>query len=111
MISKRKCLVCGKIYEYCKGCNYETPSWKSIFDSQNCHDIFEVVASTKSDSEKNAALSCLDLSGLEKFDDDIKAQINAIQGGGSPVSEAYSHNETVEDRSEQVRVPRWFAGE
>jgi hypothetical protein len=80
MITKRKCLVCGKAYEYCKGCNPETPSWKAIFESQNCHDIFEVMSSSMSDSEKKEMLGGLDLSGLEKFDEGIKAQIKALDG-------------------------------
>ena len=78
MITKRKCLVCGKVYEYCKGCNPETPSWKAIFDSQNCHDIFEVMSSSMSDGEKKELLGTLDLSGLEKFDEGIKTQIKAL---------------------------------
>ena len=80
MITKRKCLVCGKVYEYCKGCNPETPSWKAIFDSQNCHDIFEIMSSSMSDGEKKEMLSGLDLSDLEKFDEGIKTQIKALDG-------------------------------
>lgn len=78
MITKRKCLVCGKIYEYCKGCNPETPSWKAIFESQNCHDIFEVMSSSMSDEGKKEMLNELDLSELEKFNEDIKAQIKDL---------------------------------
>lgn len=86
MITKRKCLVCGKIYSYCKGCNPDTPSWAAIYDGQNCHDIFEVLASSMPDSEKKEMLSGLDLSELEKFDEDIKAQIKDILGYQKPVS-------------------------
>ena len=78
MVSKRKCLVCGKIYEYCKGCNPDTPTWKSIFDTQNCHDIFEVMSSSTSKDGKKEMLNGLDLSGLDKFDEDIKAQIKDL---------------------------------
>lgn len=80
MVTKRKCVVCGKIYTYCKGCNPETPSWAAIFDGQNCHDIFEVLSSSMTDAEKKEMLGELDLSGLEKFDEDIKAQIKTIFG-------------------------------
>ncbi len=83
MITKRKCLVCGKTYKYCKGCSTETPSWAAIFDSQNCHDIFEVLSSSMSNSEKKEMLSGLDLSEIEKFDDEIKAQIKALDGASS----------------------------
>lgn len=75
MVTKRKCIVCGKIYQYCKGCSPDTPSWAAIFDGQNCHDIFEVISSSMSDSEKKELLAELDLSDLSKFDEDIKAQI------------------------------------
>lgn len=86
MVTKRKCLVCGKIYTYCKGCNPETPSWASLFDVQNCHDIFEVLSSSMSDSEKKEMLEGLDLSELEKFDEDIKSQIKEIRGYQKPIS-------------------------
>ena len=85
MVTKRKCVVCGKIYSYCKGCNPETPSWAAIFDSQNCHDIFEVLSSSMANSEKKELLGELDLSGFEKFDEDIKAQIKALDGASAPV--------------------------
>lgn len=85
MVTKRKCLVCGKIYTYCKGCNTETPSWASLFDVQNCHDIFEVLSSSMPNSEKKEMLEGLDLSNLEKFDEDIKAQIKDILGYGKPI--------------------------
>lgn len=86
MVTKRKCLVCGKIYTYCKGCNPETPSWASLFDVQNCHDIFEVLSSSMPDSEKKEMLEGLDLSELEKFDEDVKSQIKNILGYQKPIS-------------------------
>lgn len=85
MVTKRKCVVCGKIYSYCKGCNPETPSWAAIFDGQNCHDIFEVLSSSMANSEKKELLGELDLSGFEKFDEDIKAQIKALDGASAPI--------------------------
>ena len=85
MVTKRKCLICRKVYEYCKGCNPETPSWASIFDSQNCHDIFEVLSSSMSNAEKKEMLGSLDLSNLEKFDEDIKAQIKELNGSPAHV--------------------------
>lgn len=80
MITKRKCIVCGKTYKYCKGCNSETPSWAAIFDSQNCHDIFEVMSSSMSKAEKKEMLGALDLSELEKFNESMKNDIKALDG-------------------------------
>ena len=88
MITKRTCIVCGKTYKYCKGCNSETPAWASIFDSQNCHDIFEALASKVSDGEKKQMLSGLDLSGIEGFNEDVKNQIKALDGAAVPSFES-----------------------
>lgn len=42
----RKCIFCGKVYEYCPHCrnNSNEPEWKFNFDSEKCHDIYDVVA-------------------------------------------------------------------
>lgn len=42
----KNCIFCGTAYEYCGHCSDSNkyPSWKFNFDSEKCHDLYEVVA-------------------------------------------------------------------
>ena len=45
MAHKRKCMICGKEYEYCgQGCadyNADEP-WRYLFHNEQCRDIYDV---------------------------------------------------------------------
>ena len=43
--NNRKCLICGKTYSYCPVCGADRkkPSWYSIFDGDNCNNIYNAV--------------------------------------------------------------------
>ena len=45
MAHERKCVVCGKTYQYCPRCKqYETlPKWKLNFDCEECKEVFDAV--------------------------------------------------------------------
>ena len=39
----RKCVTCGKEYEFCMGSSYDVnKAWKNTFDSVDCRDIFNI---------------------------------------------------------------------
>ena len=39
--TNRKCCLCGKEYYYCPNCdNGEEPTWKVLWDTENCKKIF-----------------------------------------------------------------------
>ena len=41
--NNRTCIICGQDYRYCSACGEDAgkPTWYFIFDSENCHDIYE----------------------------------------------------------------------
>lgn len=45
MSKERKCIFCGKTYLYCNHCQdyINEPKWKFNFDSEKCHDLYEVI--------------------------------------------------------------------
>lgn len=46
MARTRNCIFCGETYTFCPHCSDSNkyPSWKFNFDSEKCHDLYEVVA-------------------------------------------------------------------
>lgn len=46
MAKERSCIFCGQKYEYCPHCSDSSkyPTWKFNFDTEKCHDLYEVVA-------------------------------------------------------------------
>ena len=46
MAKLRKCLFCSTQFEYCGHCKEHSnePTWKANFDTEKCHDLYEVMA-------------------------------------------------------------------
>ena len=41
----RKCVCCGKEYDYCPGCHKkDQPGWMVTFCSESCKDLFNIVS-------------------------------------------------------------------
>lgn len=80
---KRNCIVCGKEYTYCPVCEDDAakPSWMLIFDSKDCHDIFDAVTGYKDgiynkEYAKNM-ISNLQLE-MDKYSDDITTVLTEL---------------------------------
>lgn len=82
--NNRICIICKKSYHFCPTCGEDAgkPSWYSIFDGENCHDIYEVCVGYRDKvlSAKDAyeRISKLDISGLENFNEVTRNQIKEI---------------------------------
>ena len=105
--NNRECIICKTPYHYCSTCGEDSgkPSWYHIFDSQNCHDIYEVCTQYRDkvvDTETAYNLiSSLDLSKIDAFAESTRLQIEEIKN---------SHEETaipaakiVEEEGESVK--------
>ena len=74
---KKICTVCGKEYEFCSGCREYAlqPSWKNIYDNENCRNIFNILVDFKqkkiSVAEAKEKINACDLS----YKDDIRADL------------------------------------
>ena len=44
MAEKRKCLCCGKTYEYCPNCGKSSTPWKVNYDTESCKELFNVIS-------------------------------------------------------------------
>lgn len=85
----RTCIVCGKQHEYCGYCSkYDSlPTWKFLFDTENCKDVFHAVSDyLQGEITEDVArerLSKCNLSVKDEFNDKIKetlALLFPVQG-------------------------------
>ena len=82
--STRKCIVCGKEYEFCGGCKRKNkPSWMNLYHDENCKNIWHAITTFYDKDGAVAAaemLSDLDLSDMDNFSEDVKNKIEMIFG-------------------------------
>ena len=83
----RKCIVCGKEYEYCNRCeSYAAfPAWMSIFHDENCKKIMSIAteyrAGNLTKAEAKIRLDGCDISNKKNFSDSILKTVNEICSG------------------------------
>lgn len=82
----RKCICCGEAYEYCGSCreSAKLPTWKILFDTENCKKIFYTVtdylAGEISDDIAKLQFENCDLSRKEFFTPTIQDTIKKVLG-------------------------------
>lgn len=80
----RKCIVCGKEYEYCNSCKGHAshPSWKAIYHDENCRSVMnittEYAAGNITKSEAKRKLDACDLTNKKTFKDSVLKVVNDI---------------------------------
>lgn len=83
-IKARKCIVCGKEYEYCNGCkSYAAfPAWMAIYHDENCKNIMniatEYMAGNLTKAEAKAKLDGCDLTNKKNFKESVATAVNEI---------------------------------
>ena len=105
----RTCIICGKKYSYCNNCQSDAnkPTWYFIFDSQNCHDIYEVCTQYR-DKEITVAqayekISKLDISNIKNFADATRIQIEEILAKGKDVKSVTEKVKTSDTKNENKK--------
>lgn len=80
----RICLVCGEQYKYCYSCpsDLQNPSWKNLFDNENCKKIFNILCrhgqNMITDEETREQLKECDLSNKEHFNANIQKHLDKV---------------------------------
>lgn len=81
--NNRICIICQNPYHYCPNCGEDAgkPTWYFIFDSERCHDIYDICTSYRDNiiDIKTAyeRLSKIDLKDLDVVES-TRAQIDEI---------------------------------
>ena len=82
MAKERKCLCCGKTYEYCPNCGKASSPWKIDFDTEECRDIFNIISAYNMGiaKEKNvlAIIEKYSVTDFMKYKDSINAKLQEM---------------------------------
>ena len=80
----RKCIVCGKEYEYCNRCSSHAamPSWMALYHDDNCRSIMniatEYMAGNITKADAKSQLDNCDLTNKKNFKESVVKAINEI---------------------------------
>ena len=83
-IKARKCIVCGKEYEYCNRCSSHAnmPTWMSLYHDDNCRSIMniatEYMAGNLTKADAKSQLDNCDLTNKKNFKESVLKAVNEI---------------------------------
>ena len=83
-IKARKCIVCGKEYEYCNRCSSHAnmPTWMALYHDGNCRNIMnictEYMAGNLTRTDAKSQLDNCDLTNKKNFKESVVKAINEI---------------------------------
>lgn len=84
MSVKRKCVCCGKEYDYCPSCpKKDQPGWMVTFCSESCKELFNIVSAYNVKRiSKEAVIKYMSEHNLEvdKYVDSVKKVLNEVSG-------------------------------
>jgi uncharacterized membrane protein YgaE (UPF0421/DUF939 family) len=109
--NNKKCIICGTAYSYCPSCSrdMDKPSWYTLFHSDNCNNIYNIVTGYRDGlltiAEAKTRLKTLDLSKIddEGFNAKTREQIKKILSYNDAQYETESAvNETEDVETEEV---------
>ena len=85
-IKARKCIVCGKEYEYCNRCSSHAamPTWMALYHDDNCRSIMniatEYMAGNLTKADAKSLLDKCDLTNKKNFKESLIKAVNEICG-------------------------------
>lgn len=83
-IKSRKCIVCGKEYEYCNRCSSHAnmPTWMALYHDDNCRSIMniatEYMAGNLTKTDAKSQLDNCDLTNKKNFKESVLKAVNEI---------------------------------
>ena len=83
-IKSRKCIVCGKEYEYCNRCSSHAnmPTWMALYHDDNCRSIMniatEYMAGNITKSDAKSQLDVCDLTDKKNFKESVAKAVGEI---------------------------------
>ncbi len=83
-MAKRKCIVCGAEYDYCRRCSQDKAkeTWRNLYDTVDCMKLFNVCSAFKNNkmSKEDALEELKDIKVPEKLNAEYKEILDSING-------------------------------
>ena len=108
-MTKRKCLICGCLYNYCTTCRADRfkPAWYQIFCSEECKEIDEIISANSvgviSDIEAKHKLEEVNLFGKEFNKKVIEDKIDFLLSLEEPKEEKETEQKEIALKEENVK--------
>lgn len=111
MSKERTCIFCGQKYQYCNHCREyaNEPKWKFNFDSEKCHDLYEVIGGynigVKTIEDVKSTLNKYEVTDYSIFSKKLQDALNGVipqNKEESSESEKKEENSKVETKEEKV---------
>lgn len=93
----RKCVCCGREYDYCPNCEKKSqPAWKVSFCNETCKELFNVLSAYNTKRvDKSVVKSFIadhGISNIEKYTAPIQEVLSEVLSSGAPSSDSYNNN-------------------
>lgn len=83
MSEKRKCLCCGKEYDYCPNCGKASTPWKFNFDTEACKELFNIISAYNmkiaNDDAIQKILDKYSITDFSIYKENIKNILNSLK--------------------------------
>lgn len=106
----RTCLICSAKYNYCSNCgSYDpTETWRNLFCSKNCKDIFSIVSKCFDDGvisieQAYIEISDLDLSNKKNFNKRIQTDIRKILESNKKDNNIAESNTNANNENQEIQ--------
>ena len=106
---ERKCVVCGTTYIYCPNCGAGDPkdSYKYLYDTKQCEDVFNICSRYTfgyiKAAEAKKLLDKYDLSDLTNYSQGVKGNILAIKAETESAPKAEAKAKAEEEAKPETK--------
>lgn len=107
MAKLRFCIFCQKSYSYCPSCsNNSEPSWKFNFDSEKCHDLYDVIAGynigIKKIEDVKAVMDKYNVTDYSEYSEKLQNELKNLNTNSEKVEET-SEDKAKDDNAEESK--------
>lgn len=108
MAKLRSCIFCGKTYEYCNHCkqNSNSPAWMFNFDSEKCHDLYDVIAGynigIKKIEDVKAVMDKYNVTDYSEYSEKLQNELKSLNTNSEKAEET-SEDKTKDDNVKESK--------
>lgn len=110
MAKTRKCIFCGREYEYCPNCNDYSryPKWMFNFDDEKCHELYNIIGAynigLKTKEDIKTVLDKYNITDYSVFNKSVTDRLNSIFPVDTPVVSVVEENLITDEIQEEKQM-------